>query len=487
MSSAPPAALRPLEARKLAPVRQELILNFKASDVAPTQLPSKGLPVGSNPPPACYVNNPVVPKHAGYVIRFACGVQTGSLLILPNLKPIFPRPLLIFFCFNMKGVIFEKAGAEPQVVDSLDKPKPSPDQILVKSIYMAINPVDSLMSSSGMLVTSWPFVVGCDAAGVVVDVGANAGSKFKVGDEVCGCTRLGTPGHSPAQEFFLMDAALTMPKPKNISLQQAATLGVGTWTAALGLYNGLKVKLPDLDDLPEEKDKDEAAKDDEAPTVEDATSKAGANESEDSHQTKAEPQKEDEWIVVLGGASSVGKYAIQLAQVAGYKVAASCSASSAELVKDLGAIPFDYKKPLDHQAKEVMSITSNKPYKIFDAAAAGHPLAMEVFKQLPDSDGEGGEKLFATTNDWSNIGDFQGGKAYAIALGPIGRAEAKELNDDIAKYAPLIVGLVEKERVLPNPYDIVGVGGLESVIEALKYQQKGAGGSNKVLAKIQDP
>lgn len=56
-----------------------------------------------------------------------------------------------------------------------------------------------------MLVTGWPFVVGCDAAGVVVDVGANAGSKFKVGDEVCGCTRLGTPGHSPAQEFVSIE------------------------------------------------------------------------------------------------------------------------------------------------------------------------------------------------------------------------------------------------------------------------------------------
>lgn len=41
----------------------------------------------------------------------------------------------------MKGVIVEKVGAEPQVVDSLEKPEPSSDQILVKSIYMAINPV----------------------------------------------------------------------------------------------------------------------------------------------------------------------------------------------------------------------------------------------------------------------------------------------------------------------------------------------------------
>lgn len=41
----------------------------------------------------------------------------------------------------MKGVALEKPGAEPQVVDSLEKPKPSPDQILVKSVYTAINPV----------------------------------------------------------------------------------------------------------------------------------------------------------------------------------------------------------------------------------------------------------------------------------------------------------------------------------------------------------
>ncbi len=46
----------------------------------------------------------------------------------------------------MKGVVFEKAGAEPQVVDSLDKPQPSPDQILVKSVYVAINPVYASIS-----------------------------------------------------------------------------------------------------------------------------------------------------------------------------------------------------------------------------------------------------------------------------------------------------------------------------------------------------
>lgn len=41
----------------------------------------------------------------------------------------------------MKGVIAEKQGAPWTVTDSLEVPEPSADQILVKSIYTAINPV----------------------------------------------------------------------------------------------------------------------------------------------------------------------------------------------------------------------------------------------------------------------------------------------------------------------------------------------------------
>lgn len=41
----------------------------------------------------------------------------------------------------MKGVIVEKPGAPFTVVDNLEKPQPGPDQILVKSIATAINPV----------------------------------------------------------------------------------------------------------------------------------------------------------------------------------------------------------------------------------------------------------------------------------------------------------------------------------------------------------
>ncbi len=71
------------------------------------------------------------------------------------------------------------------------------------------------------------------------------------------------------------------------------------------------------------------------------------------------------------------------------------------MVRKLGAYVFDYKQPVEQQVKDVMSLTSHKPYLIFDAAATGDALAREIFKALPeDEDEDEHEKLFTTTNDW---------------------------------------------------------------------------------------
>ena len=319
----------------------------------------------------------------------------------------------------------------------------------------------------------FPVGLGVDASGIIVKLGpttATSTSKFAVGDLVCGCTRLGSRGYNTAQEFFLMDTHVTIPKPSNISLAQAATVGVGALTACLGLFCGLGITMPSSseDDKEEGKDKDE------------------------------------EWIIILGGASSVGKFAIQLAVASGFKVAASCSARTADLVRDLDATVFDYKKPLDEQVKDVMAATHGKFARVFDAVASpdGPVLAKALFKELDkdkdkdDKESEGQQKenkkrFFATTNDWDKIGDFDatsegGAKTYQIALGEVGRPEATQLNDQLASFVPLIVRLLEQDKIAPAAYDVVGAGGFEDAIEAYNYQRKGAGGANKVVVKIQD-
>jgi NADPH:quinone reductase-like Zn-dependent oxidoreductase len=59
---------------------------------------------------------------------------------------------------------------------------------------------ETLMIEYGLLVTSWPIVLGCDATAQVVELGEGV-SQFKVGDYVFGCTRLGVKGYCTFQEY----------------------------------------------------------------------------------------------------------------------------------------------------------------------------------------------------------------------------------------------------------------------------------------------
>jgi len=112
----------------------------------------------------------------------------------------------------MKAVVVPKQGASAEVHSDIEIPEPNDDQILVKCIYTAVNPLDAMMASYGLLVETWPMVPGCDAAGIVVKAGKNAvnalGRQFQEGDEVFGCTRIAAKGHSAWQEYVRMLACL---------------------------------------------------------------------------------------------------------------------------------------------------------------------------------------------------------------------------------------------------------------------------------------
>ena len=236
-----------------------------------------------------------------------------------------------------------------------------------------------------------------------------------------------------------MDAQVTMRKPSNVSLEQAASLGAAFQTGCFGIFSGLHIPEP---------------KDGAVPTG-------------------------DTWVLVQGGAGSVGRAGVQLASAAGCKVIASCSEKSFEAVKAIGATAvFDYHLPLDQQLDAIEKATSGTAVtKIFDATSANNPeLAKALFKK------SSGTKLFSTTNDWSGIGDFEGGKTYEIHLGQIGRSESPKFNSDIERFDPMITSLVESGVLHPMEVEQVGSGGFEDAIKA--YQTKA--GSKKLVVKIQD-
>ncbi|KAF2183206.1 GroES-like protein [Zopfia rhizophila CBS 207.26] len=350
----------------------------------------------------------------------------------------------------MKGFTVEQPGAPGELRSDLEMPEPSDSQVLVKSIYTAVNPVDTFMANWGTLVIDWPLVPGCDAAGIVVKAGKNAinplGIAFKEGDEVCGCTRLGNKGYSPWQEYFLMDAQVTIPKPSNITFAQASTVGVGALTAFLGIFWGLKIPLLDPENFPGEK---------------------------------------DEWVLVFGGASSVGKFAVQTLKACGYRVITTCSAKSFDLLKSLGAdATIDYKKTEPDIISEIKSHTSGKLNLIMDAVSVNNGLAISIFAAL--SENTGLTRLYTTTNDWEPLPDASNGFiSNPILLGPIGRPDAGELNERLNKFIPVIVKLIDSGKVQVGEYVEAGEG-VEGIKEAWEVQKSGKAGSKKVVIKVAD-
>jgi NADPH:quinone reductase-like Zn-dependent oxidoreductase len=85
------------------------------------------------------------------------------------------------------------------------------------------------MHHTGLLITDWPAVIGCETSGVVVDVGEGV-KRLKKGDYILGCTRVGSPGHSTYQETFLMseDTAIRQVGSK-VTPENASTIGVGLY------------------------------------------------------------------------------------------------------------------------------------------------------------------------------------------------------------------------------------------------------------------
>ena len=304
------------------------------------------------------------------------------------------------------------------------------------------------MQSWGLLVDAWPVVLGCDAGGVVVEVGSGkAASAFKIGQKVAGCTRLGVPGYTTFQKYFRMDARLALPVADKFSFQQAATLGVGAYTASLGLFQGLKLGTPSLE--------------------------------------KAAPK--DEWVVILGGAGSVGQYSVQIAKALGYKVVSTCSKKTASLVKGHGAdAVIDYSLSPEDQLKEVKSVTGGKFTGVWDAVAKSEQLARRMLNEGSVTE----KKIFGTVDDWTPFEKHEGHETYRVALGPIGRAEGQAgsdhtLDDDVASYIPFLKKLLEDGELRPNEFKVVS-SGFEGVAPAIEMQQKGATGGSKVLVNLQE-
>src|SRR5947199_335812 len=170
------------------------------------------------------------------------------------------------------------------------------DDVLVRVHASAVNLLDSkLRDGEFKLILPYrpPFVLGHDVAGMVVRTGFKI-TRFKVGDEVYARPRdhrIGT-----FAEFIAINETDVALKPKNISMEEAASIPLVGLTAWQALVELGKVK-------PGQK------------------------------------------VFIQAGSGGVGTFAIQLAKHLGATVATTTSTNNIALVKSLGAdVVIDYKK-----------------------------------------------------------------------------------------------------------------------------------------------
>lgn len=187
-------------------------------------------------------------------------------------------------------------------------PDPGTSLLTIHVAAIAINPADSVMQALGVLIPSYPAILGCDAAGTVTAVGSEV-TTFAVGDRVTGfCDHLGElGGRGTFQEYCNVRAELTAKVPEGVGLREACVLPAGVSTAAFGLFekSALGLDLPPGDGRRRE--------------------------------------RRGEVVVVWGASASVGCCAVMLAKAAGYDVAAVAGGRNRGLVEGLGADwVFDY-------------------------------------------------------------------------------------------------------------------------------------------------
>jgi NADPH:quinone reductase-like Zn-dependent oxidoreductase len=215
-------------------------------------------------------------------------------------------------------------------------PTPRADEIVVRVRAVAVNPFDRALQTMGDIITPWityPFVVGSDVAGEVVEIGSGV-TRLKVGDRVLGFAagsdkRRNHAAEGAFQNYVVLLAYMASSIPDTMTFEDAAVLPLGISTAACGMFQKdfLAMKAP-----------------------------------------SAAPTPAGKTLLVWGGSTSVGSNAIQLAVAAGYDVVTTASPRNFGYAKQLGA-----RQTFDYRSKTVIAdiIAALQGREIVGALAIG--------------------------------------------------------------------------------------------------------------------
>jgi NADPH2:quinone reductase len=146
----------------------------------------------------------------------------------------------------MKAILAREFGG-PDVLklEKVPDPTAGAGQVRVRIHAVGVNPYDTYMRAGGYAITpNLPYTPGADAAGVIDQVGANAGG-WKVGDRVyISGTAMGK-AHGAYAELTVCEAAQAHHLPARITFTQGAGLFVPYVTAWRALFGRANARAGD--------------------------------------------------------------------------------------------------------------------------------------------------------------------------------------------------------------------------------------------------
>ncbi len=139
----------------------------------------------------------------------------------------------------MKAIVVHQYGG-PEALKYEDAPRPEPkeDEMLVRVVAAAVNPVDAFIRAGRFKAGSLPFIPGMDVSGVIEKTGATI-TRFKAGEPVYAYLSFREQGGYA--EFAIAKENETSPKPKAINFEQAAAVPLAATTAWQALIETAKL------------------------------------------------------------------------------------------------------------------------------------------------------------------------------------------------------------------------------------------------------
>ncbi len=295
------------------------------------------------------------------------------------------------------NALWINAKRGPFTVGPAPYTQPQANEIVVQVRAVAVNPVDRLQQTLGDIFTPWtryPFVVGSDVAGEVVEVGSEV-ARFRVGDRVVGYAAGSDKQRNRAaegafQNYVVLLAHMTSPLPDAVSFEAASVIPLAISTAACGLFQKDFLAL---------------------------------------NAPSAAPAPTGKTLLIWGGSTSVGSNAIQLAVAAGYDVVTTSSPHNFDYVKRLGA-----REAFDYRAKTVISdiICALRGREMAGALAIGPGSAVACIDVVAACKGNRFVSMATPPTSWDDV--------------PAGRGRFRHLIPALARMIAGAIALNQKAR-----------------------------------------